>query len=153
MDQNAHPHLLEDLKGFSEQPGEFLIRIEGRFESSHYLYRYFPDGSDEPVHGHSWLVEAFLARTDGGLGADGISYDFLSARLRLNELVDRMEHVLINNLPEFEGINPTAENIGRWFYAGLKEAVEKEGACVREIRIHEGPYNYAVYRPFRGEAS
>ena len=153
MDQNAHPHLLEDLKGFSEQPGEFLIRIEGRFESSHYLYRYFPDGSDEPVHGHSWLVEAFLARTDGGLGADGISYDFLSARLRLNELVDRMEHVLINNLPEFEGINPTAENIGRWFYAGLKEVVEKEGACVREIRIHEGPYNYAVYRPFRGEAS
>ena len=58
-----------------------------------------------------------------------------------------MEHVLINNLPEFNSINPTAENIARWFYSGLKEVVKKEGACVREIRIHEGPSNYAVYRP------
>ena len=147
MDQNAHPHLLEDLKAFQRSEGDFSIRIEGRFESSHYLYRYFPDGSDEPIHGHSWLVEVFLARIDGSLGEDGISYDFLSARLRLDELVDRMEHVLINNLPEFKGINPTAENIARWFYAGMKEVVGKEGACVREIRIHEGPANYAVYRP------
>lgn len=147
MDLDAHPHLKEVVRGFTELPGEFLIRIEGRFESSHYLYRYFPDGRDEPMHGHSWRVEVFLARPDLQLGADGISYDFLAARKRLDELVDRVEHVCINQLEEFTGVNPTSENIARWFYAGLKDLVRADGGRVLEVRIHEGPANVAIYRP------
>lgn len=149
MDPDAHPHLKADLAGFEELPGDFSIRIEGRFESAHYLYDYFPDGSDEPVHGHSWQVEVFLTSANQKTGRDGISYDFLAARQRLNQLIDRMEHVLINDLPEFKGVaavNPTAENIARWFYAGLRPSVEPEGR-VLEIRIHEGPANYAIFRP------
>lgn len=147
MDQNAHPHLLGDLKGFENAEGKFSIRIEGRFESSHYLYRYFPDGSDEPLHGHSWKVEVFLSNRNESTGGDGICIDFLYARKRLDELIDRLEHTVINNLTEFEGINPTAENIARWFYYGLRKVVEGSGGLVKEIRLHEGPSNYAVYRP------
>ncbi|EMG12744.1 6-pyruvoyl tetrahydropterin synthase domain protein [Leptospira interrogans serovar Grippotyphosa str. LT2186] len=46
---------------FFQESGRFYIRIEERFESSHYLYKYFPDGSDEPIHGHSWKVELYLS--------------------------------------------------------------------------------------------
>ncbi len=151
MEQDAHPHLKEIVAGFEKAAGDFQIRIQGRFESSHYLYKYFPDGSDEPIHGHSWLVEVFLAAENGGTGSDGIAYDFLSARKRLDEMVDRLEHVLINNLPEFKNVNPTAENLARWFYMGLREKVEPEGALVREIRVHEGPDNYAIYQPAAGK--
>jgi len=147
MDQDAHPFLKETTRGFAGAGGDFQVRIAGRFESSHYLYRYFPDGSDEPMHGHSWLVEVFMSRDDGGTGENGISVDFLAARLRLNEMTDRLEHVCLNHLEEFRRVNPTAENLARWFYMGLRPEAEKSRGRVREIRVHEGPDNYAIYRP------
>lgn len=147
MERDAHPELAGQLAGFAATPGEFLVRIEGRFESAHYLYKYFPDGRDEPVHGHSWLVEIILAHASGGTRPDGISYDFLAARQRLDLLIERIEHVCINDLREFAGVNPTSENIARWFYRGLRDVVAESEGRVLEIRIHEGPANIAIFRP------
>lgn len=147
MELDAHPQLSAELAGFADAPGQFLVRIEGRFESAHYLYKYFPDGRDEPVHGHSWLVEVFLAHESGGTGSDGISFDFLSARQRLDQLIERIEHVCINDLSEFQGVNPTSENIARWFYRGLNEVIAADQGRLLEIRIHEGPANIAIFRP------
>ncbi len=151
MDQDAHPHLKGLLRGFQNEPGSFCVRISGRFESAHYLYRYFPDGSDEPLHGHSWLVEVFLGRADGGLGQGDMAVDFLAARRRLDELTDRLEHVTINTLEEFVGVNPTAENIARWFFRGIRPAAEEAGGRVVEVRVHEGPDNFAIFRPVATE--
>lgn len=131
---------------FLEEKGKFFIRIEGRFESAHFLYNYFPDGSDEPIHGHSWKVEVFLEGIEN-IRPDGISYDFLSARTRLLELVHSIDHILINDHPDFKGINPTSENVARWFYSGLKESVHNSSGKVRRIVIHEGPENYAFFEP------
>ena len=131
---------------FLQESGNFYVRIEGRFESAHFLYDYFPDGSDEPIHGHSWKVEVFLAG-EGNIRADGISYDFLTARMRLLELVHNIDHLLINEHPDFKGINPTSENVARWFYAGLKEEVAKTAGKILRIVIHEGPENLAFFEP------
>jgi 6-pyruvoyltetrahydropterin/6-carboxytetrahydropterin synthase len=142
---------VEISREFHKLKGDFQIRIEGRFEASHYLYRYFPDGSDEPLHGHSYFVELFLARKGGGTGSDGISYDFVKAKERLDRMLSRVEHAMLNDLPEFRGVNTTAENLARWFYAGLRDVVEPDGGEVREIRVHEGPGNVALFRPLREE--
>lgn len=136
------------------EEGNFYIRIEGRFESSHYLYNYFPDGSDEPNHGHSWKVEIYLTGKNG-IREDGISYDFLAARKKLSELLETIDHTLINDLPDFRGnpnqpetrINPTSENIARWFYRHLKEEVDRTGGKILRIVIHEGPENLAFFEP------
>ncbi|MDH5656110.1 MAG: 6-carboxytetrahydropterin synthase, partial [Spirochaetia bacterium] len=142
FEKEASSWLVPLLEGFTSENGKFKIRIQGFFESSHYLYSYFPDGSDEPIHGHTWQVEVFLMKSDGGLNENGISYDFLSARKRLDDLLDRMDHICINDLPEFKKINPTSENIAKWFYRGLMEDIQGKGK-ISEIRIHEGPTNYA----------
>ncbi len=131
---------------FLDEKGKFYIRIEGRFESSHYLYNYFPDGSDEPHHGHSWKVEIYLTGKNG-LRSDGISYDFISAKKILKELVDSLDHILINDHPDFKGINPTSENIAKWFYNGLKKEVHATEGIVLRIVIHEGLENLAFYEP------
>ncbi|GBF51034.1 6-pyruvoyl-tetrahydropterin synthase [Leptospira ryugenii] len=131
---------------FLEESGNFYIRIEGRFESAHFLYDYFPDGSDEPIHGHSWKVEVFLTG-DGSLRKDSISYDFLTAKTRLQELVHSIDHILINEHKDFQGVNPTSENVARWFYAGLKGEVIKTGGKILRIVIYEGPENLAFFEP------
>ncbi len=153
FDQNAFPELIPVLREFPGFSGRFEVQIEGRFEASHYLYRYFPDGSDEPLHGHSWLVEVTLSNADGALRADGMAFDYLAARLRLDQLLDRLDHVVINQLPEFQGINPTTENIARWFYAGLRSEVEDKGGRIVSIRVHEGPHNSAKFSPAPAQES
>ncbi|MDX1960283.1 MAG: 6-carboxytetrahydropterin synthase [Leptospiraceae bacterium] len=131
---------------FLSSKGKFYIRIEARFESAHFLYNYFPDGSDEPIHGHSWKVEVYLASKDN-IRADGISFDFLTVKNKLTELVHSIDHISINEHPEFQGVNPTSENIAKWFYFGLKDEVQKQNGIVRCIVIHEGPENLAFFEP------
>lgn len=147
FDQNAHPQLIPAVLGFESAPGAFEVDIEGEFDASHYLYRYFPDGSDEPLHGHSWKVIVTLAREDGGVDSSGLSVDYLAARNRLDLMLERLEHVVINNLPEFKGINPTSENIARWFYCGLQSEAESAGGRIRRVRVFEGPRNSAAFEP------
>ena len=131
---------------FEHENGRFYIRIEGRFESSHYLYKYFQDGRDEPCHGHSWKVEIFLSGKEN-IGPDGISYDFLSAKKKLTELIHSIDHILINDHKDFGGINPTSENIARWFFSGLKKEVSDSNGIINRIVIHEGPENLAYFEP------
>ena len=150
LDTDAHPQLKKELAGFAEIPGSFLVRIEGRFESSHYLYAYMANGSDEPMHGHSWLVQislASLAHRNTSIQKNGVSFDFLAVRQRLNKLLERIEHLCINDLEEFQGVNPTAENIARWFYQGLKRTVAEKEGKILEVRVYEGPGNMAVFCP------
>lgn len=135
---------------FLEEKGDFYVRIEGNFESAHYLYKYYPDGSDEAIHGHSWKVEVFL-RGKENLRADGISYDFLSAKTKLGELVASIDHILINDHKDFQGVNPTSENIAKWFYHGLKNVVMTTNGIVKRIVIHEGPENWAYFEPYSSE--
>lgn len=132
---------------FNELKGNFYIRIEARFEASHYLYSYFPDGLNEPLHGHSWTVELYVGRSGGGTGVDGISYDFLEAKKRLDSLASIIDHTCINDLDDFSGVNPTSENLARWFYSGLKESISQSGGEIREIRIYEGPHFMACFNP------
>lgn len=78
---------------------------------------------------------------------DGISYDFLTARTKLMELVHSIDHILINDHPDFKTINPTSENVARWFYSGLKDEVQASQGRIRRIVIHEGPENLAYFEP------
>jgi 6-pyruvoyltetrahydropterin/6-carboxytetrahydropterin synthase len=131
----------------SESEGNFAIRIESSFESAHFLYNYFPDGSDEPMHGHSWKAVVYLGQIGGGAGEDGICYDFIPAGNKLKELTGILDHTVINHISDFAGINPTAENIARWLYAGLKTAVSENSGMVHKIEVFEGPVNAAVFIP------
>lgn len=136
---------------FSTVRGDFRIRISGSFESAHYLYAYYPDGSDEILHGHSWRVEITLSQKDGGIRNDGISIDFLSVRKQFDALLERLDHCCINTLSEFVNVNPTAENIARWFYLGLIENVRLENGAIREISVYEGGENTAIFIPAQAQ--
>ncbi len=62
-------------------PGKFSVRVEARFEAAHYLREY--RGISEPLHGHSYKVEADLIARGGGLDQDAIAVDFVSAKRKL----------------------------------------------------------------------
>jgi len=148
----SNPEELRQL-GMSEEmikrvfglAGQFTVRVEARFEAAHFLREY--RGISEPLHGHSYKVEAELAARGGGTDADDIAVDFISAKQKLESLAKKLDYGCINDVPPFDGINPSAENIAQWFHRELGEAVAGENAVVRAITIWEGPVNSVTFRP------
>jgi len=125
--------------------GTFSVRVEARFESAHYLREY--RGISEPLHGHSYKVEADLAARGGGIDSDAIAVDFVSAKRTLEALAKRLDYTCINDVPPFTTINPSAENIAQWFHGELSAAVAGENAVVTAVTIWEGPVNSVTFRP------
>ena len=119
----------------------YLLRVSARFEAAHHLTSY--KGAPEPVHGHSWRVEAALAAP--ALGAEGMAYDFVEVQGALRELAARLDHRDINTVPPFDRTSPTTERIAAWFFASLAERLP--GAPLAEVTVWEGPDCSATYRP------
>ena len=125
--------------------GRFTVRVEARFEAAHFLREY--RGISEPLHGHSYKVEADLAGRGGGVDADAIAVDFVSARRKLEVLAKKLDYGCINDVPPFDRINPSAENIAEWFAEELQAAVGEEGAEVVGVTVWEGPVNAVTFVP------
>ncbi len=123
----------------------FTIRVSARFEAAHFLREY--RGISEPLHGHSYKVEVDLAAAGGGVDADAIAVDFVSARRKLEALAKTLDYGCINDVPPFDTINPSAENIAQWFARALGDAVADEKAVVSAVTIWEGPVNSVTFRP------
>ena len=126
-------------------PAKFTVRVEARFEAAHYLREY--RGISEPLHGHSYKVEADLAARGGGLDEDAIAVDFVSAKRKLEALAKKLDYGCINDIAPFTEINPSAENIAEWFARELQHAVEGENAAVTAVTIWEGPVNSVTFVP------
>ena len=126
-------------------PGKYTVRVEARFEAAHFLREY--RGISEPLHGHSYKVEADLAGRGGGVDSDAIAVDFVSAKRKLEQLAKKLDYACINDVPPFTEISPSAENIAEWFARELQAEVADEDAVVVAVTIWEGPVNSVTYTP------
>ncbi len=121
----------------------YTIKVETRFEAAHNLTAYY--GEPEPIHGHSWCVEARL--TSNNLDHEDISVDFVKIETKLKELSSRFDHNFFNIIAPFDKISPTSENIAIWFYNELNQPELLKGATLQDITVWEGPNNTLTYNP------
>ena len=119
----------------------WVLRVRERFEAAHHLRTY--RGGPEPVHGHSWQVEAVLRARE--LDADGLGFDFLEIKAALRELAACFHHRDINTVPPFDELTPSTEHLARWFFTELSERLPRAG--VAEVTVWEGPDCSATYLP------
>jgi len=119
----------------------YTLRVIARFEAAHHLTSY--RGAPEPVHGHSWRVEAVLETAE--LGAEGMAWDFVEVQGALRELAARLDHRDINTVPPFDRESPTTERIAAWFFAGMRTSLP--AAPLAEVTLWEGPDCSATFRP------
>ena len=125
--------------------GKYTVRIEARFESAHFLRSY--RGIAEPLHGHSYKVEAELSGKKAQLDEDDLAVDFVASKQQLERLAKKLDYGCINDVEPFTTINPSAENIAKWFHDELSSALDEYEALVDAVTIWEGPFNSATYRP------
>lgn len=121
------------------------MRVDARFEAAHHLRSY--KGAPEPAHGHSWKVSVELAADR--LDAEGIGFDFVTARKALLDLAAPFEHRDINTVPPFDEISPTTEQLAVHFCEEMQRRLP--GARVVSATVSEGPDCHATYFAGSGE--
>jgi len=118
----------------------YLIRAEQRFEAAHNLREYH--GAPEPLHGHSWKAEVFVRAPK--LDHEGMAIDYLQIRAALQEIIQPWDHRYINDVPPFDKLNPSTENICSYIFDKISAVINNENVWVEKAILWEGPEYYAV---------
>ena len=123
----------------------FEVAVEQSFASAHALRNY--KGRCENVHGHNWKVRVVIEGEK--LDATGMLVDFLDVKSFMGEILDRIDHQFLNEIPPFDVVNPSAENIAEYFYQQMtgKLAETPVPVRIREVKIWETEIQSATYRP------
>jgi len=123
----------------------FEVTVEETFAAGHALRGY--RGKCENVHGHNYKVRVVVEGEK--LDSAGLLFDFAELRRRMKEVIDALDHRFLNDLPPFTEVNPSAENIARYFYEQLvaRLAASANGARLREVVVFESDTTTATYRP------
>lgn len=123
----------------------FEVAVEQGFASAHALRNY--KGRCENVHGHNWKVRVVIEGEK--LDQTGMLVDFLDVKSLLGEILDRIDHQFLNEIPPFDTINPSAENIAEYFYQQMTGRLTDTPVPVRiqEVKIWETEIQSATYRP------
>ena len=90
----------------------FEVTVEDSFAAGHYLRNY--RGKCENAHGHNYKVRVTLAGKE--LDKAGLLLDFKDLREVMKPVIDRLDHQMINEIEPFTNLNPSAENLAKYFY-------------------------------------
>src|ERR1700682_2273158 len=121
----------------------YRVTVSARFEAAHNLLDY--EGAPEPLHGHSYRVEAVLESEK--LQRYDIAVDFGRAKGTLEGIAKELDFSYLNDHPAFTGRNTSAENLARHFADRLESSGALGWARGAEGTGGGGPENRATYVP------
>ena len=120
----------------------YLLSVRDHFDAAHSLRGYA--GECQRLHGHTWDVEVTVSGET--LDGIGIVYDFKRLKEDLAAVLADYDHVFLDEVPPFDAMNATAENLARVICERLQEGVDG-AVTVTEVAVWESPVAKLVYRP------
>ena len=119
----------------------YTVTVETTFSASHQLRD--DRATLEPLHGHNFRVQALV--TSRELDRLGLLLDFLELEAILKDVLAPYDHRHMNDLPPFDRLNPTTENMARFFFDKLQEKLSSHRVEVHRVRVWEAPTFSASY--------
>ena len=119
------------------------ITVEKHFDAAHFLRGY--QGKCEAMHGHRYRV-VVRVKADR-LDDVGLASDFTDLKRHLNDILARFDHTCLNDVPPFDKINPSAENIAATIYDELKLKLSGEPVTLTSVEAWESPEQGVAYSP------
>ena len=122
----------------------FEVSVQQTFAAGHALRNY--RGKCENVHGHNYRIEVTVQGER--LAANGLLVDFVELKRVMKDTIDYLDHRFINDLEPFTELNPSAENIAKFFHDRISEGLRTEVPVrIAEVKVWETDTSSAVYRP------
>ena len=121
----------------------YVVSTEIQFSASHALTGYRGDCSR--VHGHNWVAR--VSYRFATVDALGLTIDYRELRSLLERVIlPRFDHRHLNDIPPFDTMNPTSENIAAEIFRLCREEVTILGGTLREVELWESPTDMVRYR-------
>jgi 6-pyruvoyltetrahydropterin/6-carboxytetrahydropterin synthase len=120
----------------------YTVTIEKSFCASHQLRDY--DGPCARLHGHNWKVRVEV--TAQMLDKAGMAMDFVDLESVTWGIIGNLDHQHLNDLPPFDKINPTAENVVRFIFENMSTKLP-ENIALQRVDLWETEMYKVSYVP------
>ncbi len=125
----------------------FEVNVEAIFPAAHALRNYY--GKTEPIHGHNWKMRVTIEGPE--LDSMGLLVDFIGLKKSIARVLSRLDHTFLNEVPPFDVVNPSAENVAKFIHDDLNTdlpALQPETAVrIARVEVWEMDQCSAVYKP------
>jgi 6-pyruvoyltetrahydropterin/6-carboxytetrahydropterin synthase len=122
----------------------FEVTVQQTFSAGHALRNY--RGKCENVHGHNYRIE--VTAQGEQLDSIGLLVDFVELKRAMKEVIEYLDHRFINDLEPFDKVNPSAENIAKYFHDRISAGLSTEAPIrLAQVKVWETDTSSAVYRP------
>jgi 6-pyruvoyltetrahydropterin/6-carboxytetrahydropterin synthase len=111
----------------------YTLKVVTDFAAAHTLRDY--PGACSRMHGHNWKVEVEVSASQ--LDDIGMAIDFKHIKRAAREVGGELDHRYLNEIPPFDQVNPTAENIAAWLYKGIGDKINNEHIQVCAVTLWE----------------
>ena len=120
----------------------YRLKVTSAFEAAHRLPEY--PGKCHRLHGHNWRVETTIVGYE--LDNQGMLADFKIVKKALNDILNAWDHQYLNDLPDFQTVPPTAENMSRLVYEKLAASnIFNDRVKLKETCVWESTNSCALY--------
>jgi len=125
-----------------QKRGIWRLTVTEGFSASHCLRGY--EGPCENLHGHNFGVEAVV---EGERLDPKVEYliDFKELRGMVRQILAEFDHRHLNDVPAFVVENPSSENLARYIYKKLEQALSGRPVRLVSVSVLEKPASRATY--------
>ncbi len=119
----------------------YSVGLKKDCTAKHYLSNH--EDKEGEVHSHNYVIEIIISgeRTND----EGYLINIDKVEKISTSLIEKFEGKVLNDLSEFENINPTLENFSKIVWKRIKKKINPENASHLKIKIFETEDAYASY--------
>jgi 6-pyruvoyltetrahydropterin/6-carboxytetrahydropterin synthase len=121
----------------------YCVAVKRDFIAQHYLIG-GDWGAENELHSHHYQVELQLHGAE--LDRHGYLVDIVEIEEALEVLVARYRDQIINDLPEFEELNPSIEHFSRILCHALASHIRVQNITSLTVRLWENQIAWASYQ-------
>jgi len=115
------------------------------FSAAHILKNY--PLACEKLHGHNYKV--LIEVTADELDKIGMVLDYYVIDEIAKKYIAKLDHGYLNDIPPFDKVNPTTENVAKWLYDNMADDIintDNSRAKLASITIWETDHNFVKYQ-------
>lgn len=121
----------------------YEVAVKRDFDAQHFLIG-GDWGPENELHYHHYQVE--LQLQGQSLDQHGYLVDIVDIETQLDGLVSHYQDRILNDEPEFSGLNPSIENFSRIICLQLWEEIDRPNLSGIKIVLWENEIAWAAYR-------
>ena len=127
----------------------YTLGVRRDFIARHYLIG-GDWGPENYPNSHHYVLELRLEGSD--LDQHGYLCDIVDVEKHLDEIVGYYKEQMLNDKPEFDGLNPSIEHFARILATTLSERIKEENISALKVVLWENDSAWAAYSVQRQES-